>query len=143
MNGSWYLIGRDHDRDDIRQFKLGRVRRKIHFAGEVGSFRTPAGFRVNDHVKVQPWAMGERGGRPVHVRVLLDRAIAWFSEGPFASKEADERPDGSVVLSFDVLDEPAFMRWLLQHARHVHVLEPKRLKDRFAKLLDKLATAHE
>ena len=41
--GQWYLVGRDHDRDAIRTFRLSRIRGDVRFATRrERDFRTPA-----------------------------------------------------------------------------------------------------
>lgn len=48
--GSWYLIGEDLDRDDVRVFKLSRVAGAIDTSGDSGSYVIPDDFRVQDYL---------------------------------------------------------------------------------------------
>ncbi len=44
-DGQWYLVGRDHDRDAIRTFRLSRIRGDVRFATRrERDFRIPAEF---------------------------------------------------------------------------------------------------
>ena len=45
MGGQWYVIGRDHDRDDVRTFRLDRMRGDVRFATRrERDFRVPPEF---------------------------------------------------------------------------------------------------
>lgn len=77
--GAWYLVGRDHDRDALRAFRLDRVIGALRPAGAPGAFEAPddldvaaavsgpAGELVDLEVAVAPaaaWAVAVRGGTP-------------------------------------------------------------------------------
>ena len=41
-SGQWYVVGRDHDRDDMRIFRLSRIRGDVRFATRrERDFRSP------------------------------------------------------------------------------------------------------
>lgn len=48
--GSWYLVGEDLDRDDIRVFKLSRVTSKIEVAKKRDMYQIPEDFSVRDYL---------------------------------------------------------------------------------------------
>ena len=58
--GSWYVIGRDHASDEIRTFRVSRIRGEIRFAtrGE-RDFRLPSEFNAQQHRPPPAWQMGE------------------------------------------------------------------------------------
>ena len=48
-NGVWYVVGHDLDRDDIRTFRVSRIRGEIKFATRrERDFRIPADFDIED-----------------------------------------------------------------------------------------------
>ncbi|MFC1707609.1 helix-turn-helix transcriptional regulator [Planctomycetota bacterium] len=141
--GNWYLVGRDHLRDAIRQFKVARICGTVQLGGGPRSFAVPEDFNVHEHMERAPWAAStDDGARPLEVAVLLDRDIAWFVDGPVASTSLEEREDGSVVHRLQVTDEAAFVSWLLRHAQHVRVLEPASLRKRFRDAVRRLIERH-
>lgn len=48
--GSWYLVGEDIDRDDVRVFKLSRIVGQINRSKEQGTYVIPEDFRVQDYL---------------------------------------------------------------------------------------------
>ena len=60
MSGHWYVIGRDHDRDDVRTFRLDRVRGDVRFATRrERDFRVPAEFDPSAYRNRAPWQLGD------------------------------------------------------------------------------------
>jgi proteasome accessory factor B len=90
-HGAWYLVGRDHDRDAIRAFRLDRTTSRIRAVGEAGAFTRPEGFDPGAHVSgptegeidvdvaVAPaarWEAELRGGEPTGTDLAVDDG-AW------------------------------------------------------------------
>ena len=48
--GSWYLVGLDLDKGEIRVFKVSRITSDIKFESKPQSFQLPADFRIEDHL---------------------------------------------------------------------------------------------
>jgi proteasome accessory factor B len=120
--GAWYVVGRDHDRDDIRAFRTDRIVGAVRPSSPPTAFTPPADLDVASHiagpiagerdvdVAIAPaaeWAAAARGGQPtdtvvggrrVHRFVGADpvRLIPWImSLGP----------DAVVVAPPDIRDE--------------------------------------
>ncbi|MHC4390912.1 MAG: helix-turn-helix transcriptional regulator [Planctomycetota bacterium] len=138
--GAWYLVGRDHERDAIRQFKVARIKGKAECTAESSSFTPPEGFDVMTHLDASPWLRGEAEAREVSVH--MSRAIAWLSQGPGSSRRVEPQPDGGAIVHFTVHEEAAFMRWLLCHGKHVRVIGPKDFKKRYLETIDALIDRH-
>src|SRR2546430_1542064 len=76
--GGWYVIGRDHDADAIRTFRVSRIRGDIKFATRrERDFRLPADFNAEEHRPPPPWQMGETAGE---ARIELVGDTAWWAE---------------------------------------------------------------
>jgi len=59
-NGSWYVIGNDLDRDDIRTFRVSRIRSDIRFATRrERDFRLPPEFDVEQYRGRAEWQFGD------------------------------------------------------------------------------------
>ena len=72
-NGSWYVIGHDLERDDIRTFRVSRIRSDIRFATRrERDFRLPPEFDVENYRGRAEWQFGDivgeaqRRGRARH-----------------------------------------------------------------------------
>lgn len=48
--GSWYLVGEDHDRGDVRVFKLERISTTPQIVSRADAYEIPADFSVRDYV---------------------------------------------------------------------------------------------
>ena len=48
--GSWYLVGLDLDKGEIRVFKVSRITSEIIFESKAQSFEVPSDFRIEDHL---------------------------------------------------------------------------------------------
>ena len=48
--GSWYLVGEDLDRGDIRVFKLSRIVSKIEVSAKRETFEIPNDFKITDYM---------------------------------------------------------------------------------------------
>src|SRR6478735_3655055 len=59
-NGSWYVIGHDLEREDIRTFRVSRIRSDIRFATRrERDFRLPPEFDVENYRGRAEWQFGE------------------------------------------------------------------------------------
>ncbi len=85
-NGIWYVVGRDLDRDDIRTFRVSRIRGEIKFATRrERDFRTPQDFDVEQYRGRPPWQIGELVGE-ARIEVLGD--TAWWVQRAYGADRA-------------------------------------------------------
>lgn len=118
--GHWYVVGFDHDRGEIRHFRLDRIDGPVT-AGEPGGFEPRATPPVG--ATADPWMMG--AGDPVRVTIAVDRTQApWATSHLGESAVVSEGVDGSVRLAVDVTNWPAFRSFVLSFLEHVEVLDP-------------------
>jgi proteasome accessory factor B len=71
--GAWYLVGRDHDRDAVRAFRLDRITTRVTPAGEARAFEPPGDLDPAEHVA------GPTEGE-VDVDVAVAPAARWEAE---------------------------------------------------------------
>ncbi|MGZ3383266.1 MAG: WYL domain-containing protein [Isosphaeraceae bacterium] len=120
----WCLIGHCHLRNDIRLFKVQRVRSAVE-TGEC--FCRPAGFRARDYMAESFGTI--RGDGDFHVVLRFTRAYA----GRIAEKQwhagqvVEPQPDGSLILRLHVNDLRLIKRWVMYRAAECEVLEPEEL----------------
>ena len=48
--GSWYLVGLDLDKGEIRVFKVSRITSEIKFESKAQSFEVPTNFKIEEHL---------------------------------------------------------------------------------------------
>jgi proteasome accessory factor B len=51
--GAWYLVGFDHDREDVRTFRLSRIRDAVDLAGTPRRCDPPASFDLNSDASAE------------------------------------------------------------------------------------------
>lgn len=120
----WYLVGHDRDRDDVRCFRLSRVRGAVRASGREGAVRVP------DGVDLRALVRASAGPRPVS-----GTARVWVAEGRAAGLRRLGRERGAlehggrpgVALELDVRDRSTIARWLAGHGPDVAVLDPPEL----------------
>ena len=77
--GQFYLVGHSHERDDVRMFRLSRIRGKVAYATKAEhDFQRPADFDPREYAGRVPWQLGDTAGDRRRVglrrRVLVRRA---------------------------------------------------------------------
>jgi proteasome accessory factor B len=135
-HGTWYLVGRDHDRAAIRMFNLRRLRSAVEPQGEPHAFRVPEDFDIEDHIERPAWQFSDAPAERVVIEAGPD--IGWFLEGPIAKRSLEVKDDGSVVMTFDVRRRDAFINWVLPKLRHVRIREPEALRDELRRTVDEM-----
>ena len=111
-DGQWYLVGRDHDRDAIRTFRLSRIRGDVRFATRrERDFRIPAEFDATQWRDRAPWQLGETDEIAT---IRVSPAAAWLVERA-ASRHGvtSYQDDGSLVFETPFADARLLARWLL------------------------------
>ena len=124
--GRWYVEGHDHDRGELRQFRLDRIDGDIE-VGEPASFERPEARRA---LQPHAWEIGGEADAPVTaiVRIDADQA-AWVRRELGETTVVTTHPDGSVDLRVEVSNRDAFRSWVLGFLDHAEVLEPAELRD--------------
>src|SRR6059036_3796515 len=77
-NGAWYVVGQDLVREDIRTFRVSRIRGDIRFATRrERDFRLPAEFDIEPFRDRPPWQIGDLTGE---ARIEVGGDTAWWVE---------------------------------------------------------------
>src|SRR5919197_952471 len=94
-NGQFYLIGYSHEREDVRVFRLSRIRAKVSYATKAEhDFTPPEDFDRRDYASRADWQMGEIAGT---ASVFVRERIAWLVErdfGTYGSSRKATKADG-------------------------------------------------
>jgi predicted DNA-binding transcriptional regulator YafY len=136
-NGSWYVIGQDLDRKDIRTFRVSRIRGDIKFATRrERDFRIPADFDIDVYRGRPPWQIGDVEGE---ARIELAGDTAWWVERAFGS--AGELDEGVFVTGYSSL--PQLASWILRQDGRAIPVEPDELRREVAVALRAVRDRHE
>lgn len=138
IDGGWYLIGHDLERDARRTFAVQRMR-AVHLTNK--RFVRSRDFRLEDHFagSFGVWTGEDRGAAKFGVRIRFSgfaaRIVAerrWHPSQEIIRVE----PDGSIIeikMQLSALEDIA--RWILGFGSQAEALEPRELRDRIAREL--------
>jgi len=122
-NGSWYVIGNDLDRADIRTFRVSRIRSDIRFATRrERDFRLPAEFDIEQYRGRADWQFGDIIGE---ARIEVAPDTAWWVERAYG--EPRNRVVGDVIET-EYASLPLLARWILRQDGRAYPLEPPELR---------------
>jgi proteasome accessory factor B len=135
-SGHWYLLGRDHGRDDERNFRLDRLDSDIVPDDRAAPFDPPGATSA----PAAPWQMGDE--EPVSARLRVDADHAGWAIGQVGSDAVEVREgDGSVVLAVTVTNRSAFRSFVLGFLDHAEVMDPPDLREDMISWLERLCDA--
>ncbi|HET8895594.1 MAG TPA: WYL domain-containing protein [Gaiellaceae bacterium] len=136
-NGLWYVVGHDLDRDDIRTFRVSRIRGEIKFATRrERDFRVPAEFDIERYRGRPPWQIGDLVGE---ARIEVRGDTAWWVQRTYGSTGHLE--DGVWVTEYSSL--PQLAAWVLRQDGRAVPLEPEDLRREVASALRRVRDGHE
>jgi proteasome accessory factor BC len=136
-NGIWYVVGFDLDRNDIRTFRVSRVRGEIKFATRrERDFRVPADFDIEQFRGRPPWQVGDILGE---ARIEVRGDTAWWVQRAYGATGRLE--DGVFVTDYSSLAQLA--SWVLRQDGRAVPLEPEELRREVAASLRRVRDGHE
>lgn len=131
--GSWYLVGEDLSRDDVRVFKLTRVKSDIEVISKPGAFSIPADFDIKEYLVML---------RPKQYEATLKlrkNSGMQLRNEALAIESVDEEWDQIRVLFVDLESARREVLWLVED---VVVIEPNELRDCVQRALRDLVAIH-
>src|SRR2546421_4989191 len=92
QGGQFYLLGHSHEREDVRVFRLSRIRGKVSYATKAEhDFRRPADFDPRAYANRADWQLGDEAGT---AEILISERIAWQIERHFGRYGEIRAPAG-------------------------------------------------
>jgi proteasome accessory factor BC len=153
--GQFYLVGYAHERDDIRVFRLTRIRDKISYASKAEhDFSTPEDFDPWEYSQRADWQLGEAVGS---ARVWVSERIAWLVERDFGRygtfDEATQKgtqwragsrrvPGPGRVFTTDYAQPRQLVSWVLGLGEHARLLAPQELVDAATERIETIVERH-
>ena len=135
-NGVWYVVGQDLDREDLRTFRVSRIRGDIRFATRrERDFRIPSDFDIEVFRGRPPWQIGELRGE---ARIAVGRDTAWWVERAFGRSGHVE--DDVFVTPYASL--PLLASWVIRQDGRAVPLEPEELRHEVAEGLRRVEHSH-
>jgi proteasome accessory factor C len=142
QGGQFYLVGRAHERDAIRVFRLSRMRGKVGYATKAEhDFQRPPDFDPRVYANRIDWQFGEPVGTG---EVWLSNRIAWQIERHFGH-HGEMRADGDQgdrVFTTSYANARQLIAWVLGLAEHARILGPPELAAELRDRLELLIERH-
>jgi predicted DNA-binding transcriptional regulator YafY len=135
--GTWYVVGHDLDSDDVRTFRVSRIRSDIRFATRrERDFRLPPDFDVDAYRVGEDWQHGPVAGT---ARIGVTGDTAWWVHRTLS--EAGTLTDGVFETEYAAIEPLA--GWVLRQNGRAVPLEPEELRTACAEGLQRVREAHE
>jgi proteasome accessory factor C len=146
-DGQFYLIGYAHERDEVRVFRLSRIRGKVSYATKAEhDFTTPEEFDRRDYASRAEWQMGQIAGR---ASIFLRERIAWLVERDFGTYGELRKPtkaDGvrgrGMIFETDYASPRQLISWALSWRENARLIDPPELAKEAGDRLELLRTRH-
>ncbi|HWH96538.1 MAG TPA: WYL domain-containing protein [Baekduia sp.] len=143
QGGQFYLLGRSHERDAIRVFRLSRIRGKVAYATKAEhDFKRPADFDPRAYAGRADWQFGEPVGQ---AEVWISERIAWQVErhfGRFGDVRPAEDASGDVIFTTYYASVRQLAAWALRLGEHIRILGPEELVAEVAERVERLHERH-
>jgi proteasome accessory factor C len=140
--GQFYLLGRSHERDALRVFRLSRIRGKVAYATKAEhDFKRPTDFDPRPYANRALWQFGDPQGT---AEIRISERIAWQVERHFG-RFGEVRPadDGAIVFATDYADARQLAAWVMGLGEHASVLAPAELTTEVAERAGRVSDRHE
>jgi proteasome accessory factor BC len=140
QGGQFYLVGHSHERDDIRVFRLSRMRGKVSYATKAEhDFQRPGDFDPRAYADRIPWQFGDAKGE---AEVLISERIAWQVERHFGRYGRFEDSDDGRLFITPYANQRALLSWVLGLGEHARLVGPPGLVQALAERLACLEELH-
>ena len=146
QGGEFYLLGHAHEREQIRVFRLSRIRGKVSYATKAEhDFRRPADFDPREYAGRAEWQLGEEQGV---AEVLLSERIAWQIQrhfgryGEMVSACEEGHGSGDRILRTSYSSTRMIVSWVLGLGENARLLGPSELVEEHGRRLSRLEELH-
>jgi proteasome accessory factor BC len=148
--GQFYLVGYSHERDDVRVFRLSRIRGKVGYASKAEHDFPPPDAEKFDprwYATRTDWQLGDSRGT---ARIWISDRIDWLVERHFGhagqitpAHDADDAPDDGVIFETEYADERQIISWVLGLGERARILGPPELAAEAVERVRLVARRHE
>ena len=137
QGGQFYLLGHAHERDDVRVFRLSRIRGKVSYATKAEhDFQRPDDFDPREYANRAAWQFGDAVGE---ARVEVGERIAWQVQRHFGRYGRFE--DDVFVTPY--ANARLIVSWVLGLGEHARLVGPSELVDELTERVERLERRHE
>ena len=124
FNGTFYLIGHCHMRNEVRIFALDRIK-MLHQTKDI--FEIPEGFSFEEFIGL---SFGVFQGEPIYIKVWFSPDVAGYIKEKIwhKSQEIKDQDDGSIIFEAEVAGTEEIKFWIMNWGSQAIVMEPEFLR---------------
>ncbi len=142
QGGQFYVVGRSHERDAIRVFRLSRIQGKVGYATKAEhDFQRPTEFDPRAYADRIQWQFGEPLGT---AEIWISGKIAWQVRRHFGRygelRPADDGQGSIFVTSYS--NARQLIAWVLGLGENARVVGPPELAGELRERVQMLASRH-
>jgi proteasome accessory factor C len=138
--GQFYLIGHSHERDDVRVFRVSRIRGKVGYSSKAEhDFNRPDEFDPRIYATRTDWQLGDPVGRG---RIWLSDRIDWLALRHFGHAGEVEEVDDGVIFETEYADPRQMVSWVLGLGNQARILDPPELVEEAARRIERVVEGH-
>jgi proteasome accessory factor BC len=141
QGGQFYVVGRSHERDAIRVFRLSRIRGKVGYATKAEhDFQRPDNFDPRAYANRIDWQFGDALGT---AEVWIGSRIAWQIERHFGRYgEIRRLDDDDVLFVTPYANSRQLTAWVLGLGENARVVGPPELVEELRERVGLLVERH-
>jgi len=139
FDGTFYLIGLCHMRNEVRIFALDRIK-MLHQTRE--TFKVPEDFNLDDFMGS---SFGVYQGPPVHIKVWFHPDVAGYIKEKIwhESQKIHQQDDGSIIFEAQVAGTDEIRFWIMTWGSNAEVLKPESLREEIRAEAERMAKRYE
>src|SRR5215218_9685372 len=138
--GQFYLIGHSHERNDVRVFRVSRIRGKVGYSSKAEhDFNRPEDFDPRVYATRTDWQLGDPVGR---ARIWLSDRIDWLALRHFGHAGEVHEADGGKLFETDYADSRQMVSWVLGLGEQARIEGPEELADEARERLELVMERH-
>ncbi len=145
QGGQFYVVGRSHERNAIRVFRLSRIRGKVGYATKAEhDFQRPDNFDPRAYANRIDWQFGD----PVGVaEVWVGSRIAWQIERHFGRygeirRATEDDDDGDRLFATPYANARQLIAWVLGLGENARIVSPPELVEELGERVALLVERH-
>ncbi len=140
QGGQFYLVGRSHERDAIRVFRLSRMRGKVSYATKAEhDFQRPREFDPRAYADRIKWQFGDPAGT---AEVWIAERIAWQIERHFGRYGEMRDSEHGRVFVTSYASSRQLIAWVLGLGENARIVGPPELEAELAERVRLIIERH-
>jgi len=155
QGSQFYLVGYSHEREDVRVFRLSRIRDKVSYASKAEhDFQPPEDFDPWSYAHRADWQLGESEGL---AKIWISERISWLIARDFGrhgqleeAKQSGKQwkagtlrvPGSGVGFTTEYSQARHLIAWVLGLGENARIMQPSELADEAAERLALVLDRH-